>query len=462
MNKIDFIRKLAKMRIQNDPMAANFDIKAEDLDYLTDTMLLGLPEATIVTIVEIYWKIKEKENIDNKTIFEYIEKIRTASDEAKINLPQSLTMFNYIKYRLNKEHSSYLQIDDDFLKEAIYKTNQFFNKTYTQNENIEKLKEAFRGVCELFKRQNQKITEEQRAILFMSIDKIKPQIKEYLPKLNIIYKIMFNGFFKCAADGYAFVSENMIKKHYGKSLIENYPSNSSPAFMKLATSYWTLKILHESLFPRYKKIMIYQLLGKLESELAEYFFPSPGPYMMDLRKMEVLQREVLLKSNSNINIDEFISGNPLLKFPQTERSSRKTNHHTKNENSVKSSNFTKSKSISTRWLSFYIYIFLPFKILVSPVNILASYYDGNINFNILDFVPILTFDIFLIFLIYGLHKRKFWGWICNWIFLAFMVLLSPISSSNNFRVYIVAVILTALIFFLPNYIYFKKRKYLFK
>ncbi len=466
MNKTDLIKMLAKMRIQNDPSAANLGISVEDIDYVTETMLMGLPEATIATIVEMYWQIKDKENIDDTRIFECIERGRSSVDEEQGNLPHPLTLFNYIRYRINKEHFSLAPIDDDFLKKAIEKANLVFRKTHVRNESIEVLKEAFRGVNELFKRQSQKIMEEQKSILLMNPDKIKSQTEKYLPQLNTIYKIMFNGFFKCAADGYAFVPEYQIKEHYGKSLSENYPAYSSPAFMKLATSFWTLKILKAKLFPKYQKLMVYQLLGKLELELSEYFFPTPGPLMMDTKKREAIQREAILRSGADIDIEEFISGNPLLKFSTTEETTNRANVSIEHKYSDEGSNLTKSKSLPTRWLSFYTYFFLPFKILTSPVNILAEYdrlieAGYNVSLNPFDFVPIVIVDIFICLLIYGLHKRKLWGWISNWIFLALIVLVNPIGTSKDFTVYFVAVFLTALIFFLPNYIYFKKRRFLF-
>jgi DNA-directed RNA polymerase subunit RPC12/RpoP len=125
-----------------------------------------------------------------------------------------------------------------------------------------------------------------------------------------------------------------------------------------------------------------------------------------------------------------------------------------------------SRKIATRWLSFYTYAFLPFRILTSFVPLLAEYdrlveqgYKAELN--LLMFAPIVVWNIFICFLIYGLHKKKFWGWVCNWIFLGAVVLLSPVYYKISFGAYLVAVMLSLLIFFLPNFIYFKKRRFLF-
>ena len=59
------------------------------------------------------------------------------------------------------------------------------------------------------------------------------------------------------------------------------------------------------------------------------------------------------------------------------------------------------KELPTRWLKFYTYIFLPFKILTSPVIIFAQYNQlivtGHKTFlNPVDFIPIVIFDIFIL------------------------------------------------------------------
>ena len=122
--------------------------------------------------------------------------------------------------------------------------------------------------------------------------------------------------------------------------------------------------------------------------------------------------------------------------------------------------------LPTRWLSFYSYVFLPFRIVTSFVPTLAEYdklieqgYAAKLNPML--FVPIIAWDIFLCFIIYGLHKRKVWGWTCNWVFLVLTVLISPIRLNMTIGSYLVAVILLSALFFLPNYVYFRKRRILF-
>lgn len=124
------------------------------------------------------------------------------------------------------------------------------------------------------------------------------------------------------------------------------------------------------------------------------------------------------------------------------------------------------ESIGTRWLTFYTYAFLPFRVLAGFVPVLAQYdklrekgYSVSITFP--DLAPAIIFGIFIVVVIYGLHKRFMWGWICNWIFLGTTTLGSPLSMTKGIGPYIVAVAIWILIFFVPNYFYFKRRKILF-
>lgn len=140
--------------------------------------------------------------------------------------------------------------------------------------------------------------------------------------------------------------------------------------------------------------------------------------------------------------------------------------HTESACKPHDTNFTK---LPTRWLWFYTYVYLPLTVLMGLAFVLADYDKLNeagyeIEFNlpvILTILYVVIYFIFTCFLIYGLHKRRFWGWVCNWINLGVIVLLNRSLSLDSWGPYIVTVILLSLIFFLPNYFYFTKRKSLF-
>lgn len=122
--------------------------------------------------------------------------------------------------------------------------------------------------------------------------------------------------------------------------------------------------------------------------------------------------------------------------------------------------------IPTRWLFFYTYILLPFNIVFSlahPFGEQEKLLEQGIKtqINPMVFIPIIIGSIFTFFVIYGLHKRRLWGWICNWGFLIGTTLMGPMSTAPDIGTYIVTIILLSVTYLLPNYIYFKKRRYLF-
>ena len=124
----------------------------------------------------------------------------------------------------------------------------------------------------------------------------------------------------------------------------------------------------------------------------------------------------------------------------------------------------KNKKLSTRWLWFYTYIRLPLGMLLALLLLLGSIvqYDGN------PLKAIICTGIFLLYLstYLGLSKREWWGWNLNWLFLILEVLLYPFALArevpfHNSTEYLIGVGLCAFWWFLPNLIYFQKRKCLF-
>jgi hypothetical protein len=74
----DLIRQLAKQRIATDPMAAALGLTAATIDSLPELQLAGLPEATILAIVET-WAILRGQGIAESEIFAKIEAHRSAT-----------------------------------------------------------------------------------------------------------------------------------------------------------------------------------------------------------------------------------------------------------------------------------------------------------------------------------------------------------------------------------------------
>src|SRR5689334_23198210 len=58
--KAKLIRSLIKKRVLQDPLAAQSGYTAEMVDTLPEVMLMGLPEATIVAIVDAFAELRAK------------------------------------------------------------------------------------------------------------------------------------------------------------------------------------------------------------------------------------------------------------------------------------------------------------------------------------------------------------------------------------------------------------------
>jgi len=101
-NKNDLIRSLAKQRIRADPMAAAMGVNENTVDSLGIMQLTGLPESTIATIVETYATLKKQGTQDGE-IFARIEAHRATIGAGQ--LPQPLTLENYVAYRIAIELS---------------------------------------------------------------------------------------------------------------------------------------------------------------------------------------------------------------------------------------------------------------------------------------------------------------------------------------------------------------------
>jgi len=110
---------LAKRRVKDDPIASVLG----NIDDLSDTMILGLPEATIVYIVDTYQLLRKQRSSENDAL-EAIENHRASLGDSG-TLPSPLTLQNYIKYRLKIEHSGGAPISQDFINKAIKEAVEF-------------------------------------------------------------------------------------------------------------------------------------------------------------------------------------------------------------------------------------------------------------------------------------------------------------------------------------------------
>ena len=119
-DKLEVIRDLVKGRYQDHPT----DFASARINSMSKEVLMKVPEATIVTVVEAYAQLK-KEGFAEQDIFQKMEdqKARTADTAT---LPAPLTLSNYVKYRLKLEHPHSVQFSDDFIDATIRRVSKAF------------------------------------------------------------------------------------------------------------------------------------------------------------------------------------------------------------------------------------------------------------------------------------------------------------------------------------------------
>lgn len=111
--KLELIKKLAKARVQKIPWLGSFG----SIDNLTELELLGLPEATVVCIIETFTLLKTHGKRDEEALHAIEEHRASFGDSGP--LPRPLTLESYVKYRVQLEHSHGLGLTDDCLSTAI-------------------------------------------------------------------------------------------------------------------------------------------------------------------------------------------------------------------------------------------------------------------------------------------------------------------------------------------------------
>jgi len=117
------IRTLVQKRARHDPLASSLG----DVERIPAAVLMGLPEATIVTIVEAYWRMKVQDPyLSDKKIFEAIELQRSRFID-RTAMPSPLTLSSYVKYRVGLEHAYATSMMNAFVDQALEEADRVFN-----------------------------------------------------------------------------------------------------------------------------------------------------------------------------------------------------------------------------------------------------------------------------------------------------------------------------------------------
>lgn len=115
-DKIKWIRAFAKKRVIQDPIAIDQGFSPAMIEQLADETLIGLPEGTLVTIVETFATLKSQ-GISDKEALERIESHRSMIGAAA--MPDPLSLESYISYRLSLEYADSGPISDQHISECL-------------------------------------------------------------------------------------------------------------------------------------------------------------------------------------------------------------------------------------------------------------------------------------------------------------------------------------------------------
>lgn len=128
-NESELTHHLIKKRVSKTP---ELNMDESTIDSLEGMMLAGMPESTIVAIVELYVRMKEAD-ISDKEIFQQFEQMRSGSGK----MPSPLNLNSYINYRLRLEHVDGIGLTNEFTTDAIKASYNYFNtqKTEAQKKN---------------------------------------------------------------------------------------------------------------------------------------------------------------------------------------------------------------------------------------------------------------------------------------------------------------------------------------
>jgi len=121
-NKVDLIKDLAKARVKEHSMASVFGVTPEAIDQLPLVELMGLPEATVVTIAETYSQMKSQ-GLPDTEILNLIEAHRSMIGSG--SMPNPVTLPSYVQYRIKLEYRDVAPISERHIEQSLTEALRF-------------------------------------------------------------------------------------------------------------------------------------------------------------------------------------------------------------------------------------------------------------------------------------------------------------------------------------------------
>ncbi|MBS4016536.1 MAG: zinc-ribbon domain-containing protein [Candidatus Latescibacteria bacterium] len=122
------------------------------------------------------------------------------------------------------------------------------------------------------------------------------------------------------------------------------------------------------------------------------------------------------------------------------------------------------KHLALGWFKFYVYVRFPLGIIGGITRILT--YSSFSKESSPAISLFLLFDVIIAgILLYGLRKHEYWAWKLNFYYLVLGSVLfsytSPMAESMGIMGALIASLIITFVYLIPNWIYFKNRKYMF-
>lgn len=121
--KIKLIRAFIKKRTIQDPMAVALGYTPDMADALPIPILMGMPEATLVTIVESY-AILKRQGLNDAIALAAIERGRPDGFDG--DMPDGMTLEAYTGFRVTKEHTGGAVLSDKHIFECVELTRRLY------------------------------------------------------------------------------------------------------------------------------------------------------------------------------------------------------------------------------------------------------------------------------------------------------------------------------------------------
>lgn len=169
------------------------------------------------------------------------------------------------------------------------------------------LSQGQEAVEEMVRRAGLEYSESDRDLMLVESEELRDETMR--DRLSELFDAAGRGFWHCAADGYLFVDPRIGADEFAEELRETYP-DASPAFIDLAASYWSLKVLSGQMETRFSGVGVQQVLTGIEERVRKLFFQDPETALRSIPKLEEAQREAIEVSGAPIDAEQLIGGNP--------------------------------------------------------------------------------------------------------------------------------------------------------